>query len=717
MGPHVILSVVLNVHREGLWAYKAMRSAVEALRKFMKVYGPESCEIVVIADKADQPTLDAINAVDHGTDLPVRVIETLYGDLGMARNEGVKQAHGDFVAFLDGDDVWGALWPQLAVTNLLALAELHPGYRGRFIAHPCMNVDFGDGAFWWSQPDQRQADFNPGIFWNTNCWSSGSLSPRALLLEHPYRARGKGLGFEDWEWNARTLAAGMVHVSIADAVVFIRKKSDGLNVESARKHQLIAHSPYFECDPKELPTHDALGKVQQPTITEASLYAQWKAAHLIEPDLWPDARQIQDLPRYEATPVNDVPGLARAIVRRMKGVTPTHVILAPHLVQGGADKRIVAYAESVVRCGGKPAIILTDRDGDGSWEEHLPDDVVVIDAASQMTASGSSTAVLALARVLMQWKPVLHIINSGIGYGMLRYYGHALRESGVPRIFCSLYGSEARKLHDGSTKLGGAAFNGWFFHAREHFDMVISDNGAHQRELAHVHGWPRTKTITVPSVVRALTDAEFGALSLERGISKSPMIRVLWASRIVRGKRLDRLLGMAKLSLELKLPIVFAVAGETGDSHSKRWAAELRKLSNVKLTNKSFDGWKDLVPGKVDMFVFTSESEGMPNVVLEAMGYGLKVVSTDVGGVAHLPYVVKVREQDADNPEAWIKAIMEPATVEMLKGSISWIREHNSIDEFDRQMRKAGYYGTDEDDRQSGVDGEVENENRGAAQA
>ena len=62
--------------------------------------------------------------------------------------------------------------------------------------------------------------------------------------------------------------------------------------------------------------------------------------------------------------------------------------------------------------------------------------------------------------------------------------------------------------------------------------------------------------------------------------------------------------------------------------------------------NVSFPGWvrdevKDKVLRKADVFFLPSYNEGMPMSVLDAMGYGLPIVSTNVGGI---PKIVRSGE-------------------------------------------------------------------------
>jgi hypothetical protein len=42
------------------------------------------------------------------------VEEVAFGDIGLSRNEGTRLAHGRFLSFLDGDNLWGEQWLRAA---------------------------------------------------------------------------------------------------------------------------------------------------------------------------------------------------------------------------------------------------------------------------------------------------------------------------------------------------------------------------------------------------------------------------------------------------------------------------------------------------------------------------------------------------------------------------------------------------------------------------
>lgn len=87
------------------------------------------------------------------------------------------------------------------------------------------------------------------------------------------------------------------------------------------------------------------------------------------------------------------------------------------------------------------------------------------------------------------------------------------------------------------------------------------------------------------------------------------------------------------------IPDVKFIMGGTGDIENIKKILDKKNLSK----NVEFVGWvrgdkKDMLLRQSDVFFLPSYNEGMPMAILDAMGYGLPIISTNVGGI---PKIVK----------------------------------------------------------------------------
>jgi hypothetical protein len=231
--PDITATVIF--HQEGAFVLPALASLRELAET--AISAGLVVEIRAVLDRADDLTRHLV-AVSGGYLSAVEEISC--GDPGLARNAGAASAHGEFLSFLDGDDLWGADWLSLAHRAATAPAApietiWHPECVYYFnesdrdhppngeIPHPATQ------SFHMMHGPSDAPEFDRDALLLNNLWTANVFARREVHLRHPYLAtdRSRGLGVEDWTWNIATVWAGIPHRVVADTVHLIRVKKSG----------------------------------------------------------------------------------------------------------------------------------------------------------------------------------------------------------------------------------------------------------------------------------------------------------------------------------------------------------------------------------------------------------------------------------------------------------------------------------------------------------
>ena len=96
-------------------AYNAEKTIFETIDSIRKQTF-EDFEIIVIDDGSEDKTLEIVESI---ADERIKLFSYPNGGLPIARNRGIEHSLGDFLSFIDSDDLWTPDKLELQLTALL----------------------------------------------------------------------------------------------------------------------------------------------------------------------------------------------------------------------------------------------------------------------------------------------------------------------------------------------------------------------------------------------------------------------------------------------------------------------------------------------------------------------------------------------------------------------------------------------------------------------
>ena len=233
----VDVTAVVTVHREGLLLKPTLDSLAQSVESAKRA--GITTEILIVMDRPDPLTADMVERYKR-RNVDARVFTSNTGDVGMSRNFAAGNAAGKYVAFLDGDDLWGKSWLSKAFRTM----EVE---KREVILHPEINVYFGRDPHVFVHIDMEDPKFDIAGLALTNYWTSLCFTKRDFLLHNPYPASnlGEQIGFEDWSWNLASIAGGALHKVVPGTGHAIRMKHASLLRQTHSAGCMAAPSDVF----------------------------------------------------------------------------------------------------------------------------------------------------------------------------------------------------------------------------------------------------------------------------------------------------------------------------------------------------------------------------------------------------------------------------------------------------------------------------------------
>lgn len=176
--------------------------------------------------------LEIIVVDDGSTDQSVRVLESYQGqihivrqkNLGVswARNRGVNEALGSWVAFLDSDDIWDPKHIEISMTLLT-----ETGADLSFCSLILFDSETGKFQGEWGPDPLDLQSFPQSLFLRNYIAPSGAIVRKKLLNQNPFREERKVQSCEDHDLWLTLVSQGAKFVHVPNLKVLYRKNHEG----------------------------------------------------------------------------------------------------------------------------------------------------------------------------------------------------------------------------------------------------------------------------------------------------------------------------------------------------------------------------------------------------------------------------------------------------------------------------------------------------------
>lgn len=677
------VSIILTFHDEGIVIHKTFLALGRMLKRLDE--NKISYEIIAHIDNGDSRTTEYIESIADKWEL--RVFKNSFGEPAKSRNFAIKKARGKYVCLMDGDDIFSEDW-------LLSGYRMLEASKEDVILHPEYNITFGLGEQprIWRMSDSFDMETDLLILFGRNRWCSGTFLKKSIGERIPYETATGCYGFEDWWYNCETRFRGVKHKIVPKSILFYRVRrnstysrhisgnttipyTDAFSLTNVKKiykaefedvtvqvpssnkilnmlrvgHKILRHTPIIKKTDKRITeaVEQRRGKKRLSSLP-VFLREEWKQVNRIDSELYPDVEVLARMPEY----ISEYDYLGKTFCKLLHRISaePDYVFMMPIMGVGGTEKVLENYLKGIYELHPEWRVLVLGKLPD-NHPYKIPPNVDFVDFDGITEGYCEWDKFFLITRMLVQLKVKrVHIVNNDFYYRFVIQNEQLFVQNNIiinVSFFMHEFSVDEKRIQSFADT--------YLLELEPYINKIFTDNASIVDDLIKRTGFSREKF----SVHYQPVSLNMRAPKSLNG--KNNLHRVLWAGRIAPQKRPDILKKVAEV-----LPENYKIEAYGRIQKPYFEDGYLNGVRNLKYIGE-FNDITKLPVENFDAYLYTAQTDGIPNILLEVSALGLPIIATNEGGV---PDFIKDcssgRLVDLNDIDGYVDAIVD--TIENEKG-------------------------------------------------
>ncbi len=554
--------------------YNYGRYLDEALQSVLRQTFP-NWEVLIVDDgSTDQSTIEKLTEIEKRSYAKVKIVRQSNAGVSAARNNGIRSARGKYICCLDADD---CLEPTYLEKCLLVLES-----RNLDLCYTHVQL-IGDESWVW-----KTVEFDVQRILKDNCVSTAAVFKKSIWQKAGRYNTNMHHGWEDWDFWISVAEAGGSGAVIPEPLFIYRRHGETRDIKAAEEHSEILLKQIRENHRALYEGSARLPKTRRYKVTDPFINV------LLEQTLPPITRDKDQI-----------------------------LFLLPWMVVGGADNILLGLADALQENGGAQVHIITTVEPLPSMGDSTPDFLKVTPYIYKLPGLLEEALWYLYIEAYIKQRRINTIFICGCSF-IYPLLSKIKRNAPHVKIIDQLFND---------SPLGHVENNRRF---ADHIDLTIVPAEKIKTSILEKYGGKPDGIVAVyHGADSEYFDPDLVDVAESRrkfGIPDDKKV-ILYVGRLSVEKNPLLFLDLAA-AFRNESDYLFVIRGNGSLLEAVRSRADELRLNNIMFLGIMDEEDMPHLYRLADLFVITSQVEGIPLTIFESLAMNVPVVASDVGGIS-----------------------------------------------------------------------------------